>query len=674
MLLHLPIGFFVLAVVVLLIKNQFKKKSFHKSYRFILGLTAISTVITALMGVALSREGGYDETILNRHLNYGVLLSISLGLLIAIAIPIQKSFPKAFYVLISTGFLLIIIVGHNGATLTHGENYVFAPMMGNDSKGIKADSLTAFGKAIAPVFEKKCSSCHNPKKKKGGLILTDEVNILKGGEDGMVIIPGKPWESEMIKRIHLNMDDEDHMPPSGKPQLSANEIHLLETWISQGAEFSKLWDSYPETDSFKIISNQVLRTYQKPKLKQYDFDFASNDKIKKLNTPFRNVSQLAVDVPAVKANFYLAQFYKSQYLKELSDIKSQLVELNLSGMPVEDDDIRFLSQFNNLEILNLNNTKITDQSIDRLVSLNKLSKLSLTGTKVTSKGMKKLSGMKSLQEVYLWNTPVNQKDVEALRGKSPTIIWNQGFVPDENEKLKLTSPILKNENFLVGNGDPIILKHNLPGTIIRYTLDGSSPDSTDGNSYSQPLNISNQTILKAIATKDGWLKSNELEYHFFTKGVKPIQAKLLSTPNKDYKAKGAATLIDDQLGDVDNYRDGNWLGFREAKFEATFNFEKSASVREITLIYNKNIGSYLMPPQQVEVWGGDNAANLQLLQTVKPEQPIKYEPNSVDAVILSVKGQYLNFKIVATTVSKLPAWHSGKGEKGWLMLTEVIFR
>src|SRR6185436_7518796 len=139
-----------------LAKDQFKRKAFYKTYRFILALTAISLVITALMGIALSREGGYDDETLSRHLNSGVLVSILTALLISMHN--EKSVSKTFYVVIGFAFMLIVVAGHYGATLTHGESYVFAPLMKDQGAESKKDTLTVFGRAIAPVLEKKCTS------------------------------------------------------------------------------------------------------------------------------------------------------------------------------------------------------------------------------------------------------------------------------------------------------------------------------------------------------------------------------------------------------------------------------------------------------------------------------------------------------------------------------------
>jgi uncharacterized membrane protein/mono/diheme cytochrome c family protein len=672
MLLHLPIGFFVLVIVLLLFKNQFKRKSFQKTYQLILAFTAISLVVTALMGTALSREGGYDGSVLNRHFIFGVLVSVLAAVLVGI--PLTKKLSTVVYMLTATGFILIVLTGHFGAALTHGENYLLAPLQLEKKPQANKDSLTIFTAAISPVLEKKCTSCHNPNKKKGELILTDQENILKGGESGGVLIAGKPNESEMTKRLHLDIAHDDHMPPSGKPQLSHNEIRLLEKWILEGANFKTYWNSVATTDSIKLLGEAVLATYQKPKETQYEFDYASTDKVKKLNNPFRSVSQLSASTPALKANYSLAQYFKPESLQDLSEIKLQLTELNLSGMPIGDNDVDQIAVFKNLELLNLNNTQLTDEGLKKLTPLSRLRKLSVAGTKVTASGLENLSQIKTLEEVYVWNTSAKATDVEKLKIKLPSIAWNVGFVPNENEKLKLTPPILKNESFILGEDEKIIYKHNLPGTQIRYTIDGTSPDSVNGTIYTQPITLTAHTTVKTIATKNEWRKSNETEHRFFKKGISQVQAKLITIPHKDYKSNGASILTDGQTGDPNSFREGTWLGYRENKFEASFQLPTTTQLKEVTILYNENIGSYIMPPKEVEIWGGENINDLKQLKKINPEQPAKYEPNKVGVINTTVDCTCQIIKIIAAPVANLPSWHSGKGEKGWVMVSEVILR
>lgn len=93
---------------------------------------------------------------------------------------------------------------------------------------------TASFEPARKVLETKCLSCHCPDKTKGELLMTTRENFLKGGESGPAIHAEKPAESEMLKRVHLEEDDDDLMPPKGGP-LKAEEIAALETWLSAGA-------------------------------------------------------------------------------------------------------------------------------------------------------------------------------------------------------------------------------------------------------------------------------------------------------------------------------------------------------------------------------------------------------------------------------------------------------
>jgi mono/diheme cytochrome c family protein len=90
-----------------------------------------------------------------------------------------------------------------------------------------------FEKRIRPLFAENCNSCHSAaaKKIKGDLRLDSRAAILKGGESGPALVPGKPGESLILKAVRYDKDI--RMPPKGK--LSDAQIADLETWIKMGA-------------------------------------------------------------------------------------------------------------------------------------------------------------------------------------------------------------------------------------------------------------------------------------------------------------------------------------------------------------------------------------------------------------------------------------------------------
>jgi uncharacterized membrane protein len=665
LLLHLPIGFYVL--FMLLVIGWSDVKSFRKTSKFLIHLTAFLIVLTALAGILLSREGGYDEAILKRHLVLGTIMSGVTLLLSQFSKYLQHRYYKIYA---SLGMAILLVTGHFGAVLTHGENYIFEPV--SPKKELPKDS-TIFSMAVQPVLNAKCGSCHNPSKKKGELVLTLHDGILKGGEHGAVFEAGNPGKSKLISRPLLPLDDDDHMPPAGKAQLTDNEISLLRLWISAGAKFDTRYNA-SHADSLQILSDKIVATYaEQSKERQYPFAFVDSETIAQLNTPFRTVKQISTTEPAVKADFFLAQYFQPQSLDELKQVAENVIDLNLAGMPIGDEVINAILKLYNLERLNLNNTKITDRSLEQIAKLEKLAVIRVAGTATTGKGMELLTKSKSIKEVYGWNTKTNDNEWIDLRKRFTGISWNTGFKPEVNEVLKLTPPILRNESFLLSHDETIVMKHNLPGTLIRYTLDGTTPDSAASAVYEKPLKLASHSILKAIAVKDGWLKSNEVQYQFFVKGIKPESSKLLTTPNKNYKANGSDTFTNSVLGDPDNFRDGNWLGYREeGTMSSVFSFSDQLP-KAITIVYLQSMGSYIVPPETIEVLGSDSENTVTLLKQVTPIQPKEYLPNGLGSVMISLEKPSKWIKLNIKPVAKLPQWHSGKGEKGWVMVSEIIF-
>lgn len=89
---------------------------------------------------------------------------------------------------------------------------------------------------VQAVLESKCLECHNPDKVKGDLLMHTAEALLKGGDTGPALVPGKPDESELVKRLILPADHDDIMPPKGGP-LPAADIELVKAWIAQGAKW-----------------------------------------------------------------------------------------------------------------------------------------------------------------------------------------------------------------------------------------------------------------------------------------------------------------------------------------------------------------------------------------------------------------------------------------------------
>ncbi|MBY0433832.1 MAG: chitobiase/beta-hexosaminidase C-terminal domain-containing protein, partial [Cyclobacteriaceae bacterium] len=332
-----------------------------------------------------------------------------------------------------------------------------------------------------------------------------------------------------------------------------------------------------------------------------------------------------------------------------------------------------LAEFTNLEKLNLNKTKVSGKIVSDLKKLKKLRSLSVAGTSVNAASLEEITSLPELKEIFVWNTAVTQSEFQSLEKKYPNIRWDFGY--QSNETLRLTPPILLNDSLLIKEGQFIRLKHNLPGTIIRYTLDGSKPDTLTSPEYKGPIPIDRYTRMNTIACREGWWASQSVEFIFFKSGHKPSSVELLTAPEKDYPGEGGKTLTDFTKGNVDILKTGNvWLGFRYKPFEALFTFEKNPGIREVTVSYGENVYAYLVPPESIELWAGKTKDRLQLVSKVVPAQPTKAGATQVKGIVFSVAGKdFTCFKLIARPVAKLPEFISKKREKGWFFVDEVLF-
>ena len=669
MILHFPIVFILVYVIwVLFFQRAVSPPEIAVGVgEWLLVGSAFLAAITALMGLFLSREEGYDPESLQWHKWSGTGVSMLMLAWYAFRATIAKTKLGTIAGTVVC-FAAIVFTGHQGAGITHGQNFLLAPIMPeNKQEQILLEDAVVFSHMVKPILQEKCMSCHNSKKAKGELVMETEQLLLKGGKSG------KLWDSTdanlglMLKRIHLPLEARKHMPPQGKPQLTNDEIAVLSNWIKGGANFKLKVVDLDSSSELKKIATKIFSTIETD---DYDFAAADEKKVQSLNNDYRIVYPLAKNSPALGAEFFSASQFSSDRLKDLLSVKQQLVSLDLDKMPVVDEDLETIGQFSQLRKLNLSFTKITGATLDKLIQLTALKHLSLSGTKLSKGAVKKLSSLQQLSKVFLWNTGLTNEDVKQLY-KNKGLTVETGFRGD-TVVLKLTPPVLENENQIIVKSEQLKLKHYIKGAVIRYTLDGKVPDSLKSPAYDEKVIITGDAHLKAIAYKPGWYSSDTIDAYFYGAKYKPDSLIHLRPPDAAYKDEKQKTLIDLAKGD-NNFRSGKWVGFRENPMEALLVFNHPSEISRVTVSGLIDIGSYLMPPAFVEVWSGDDPKNLKQLSRIVPQQPAKVSPAYQKIYELNFKpvtARY--FKLVASPVSKLPKWHPGKGQKGWFFTDEVF--
>ena len=676
LILHFPITLVVLFV--------FQRLVLRRSDNTLLLLAAFTAALTALMGLFLSKEPGYDPDVLFWHKYSGVAVSF---LTLAWYHWYQRLQTVRFAgVGVAIGCLaLLTFTGDKGADITHGHNFLLAPVSSASSAGkVSLEDAVVFNDMVRPILQNKCMGCHNSSKAKGQLIMETTQLLLKGGKNGPV------WDSSaadfglMMHRVHLPPDDEKHMPPKGKPQLTDQEITILYQWLRHDPTRTIRVAQLPSNDTLYQLAAAMFKNAQDED--RYDFPSADENTVQKLNTSYRVISPVALNSPGLNVDFYSPQFFRSGQLNDLEPIARQIVSLDLDKMPVTDADVPAIVRFSNLRTLNLSFTAVTGAGIALLCRLTQLKSLSLSGTPVKVEDIGCLLTMKSLRHLYLWNTAIAPGSIASAApaasaasaspsspsaGNANNGLDIQMGVRTDTMLIRLNPPILQNEERILLQPMQLRLKHYVPGVAIRYTIDGTSPD-TGSTLYSGGTLFSANAVLKVRAFKKGWLPSDSIETRFYTDRHHPDSVIMLKPLDSNYKGKGPRTVIDLDKGDL-NWASGKWLGFRRNPMECVLLFDKPVEAHEVTLSSMINTGASIMPPAGIEVWGGANAHDLRLLGRLTPDTAKPSTAPGLPGYDIGFRPVKLRcLRIVMTPVAKLPDWQIEKGKPGWAFVDEIF--
>ena len=152
---------------------------------------------------------------------------------------------------------------------------------------------------VKPILNKKCISCHGGVKAKSNFSLLFREDAMKPAKSGKYpIVPGKPGQSEMIRRI-TEKDEEERMPYKHEP-LTKEEISILKKWIKQGAEWGEHWAYVPvKKPTLPEITNKWIRN----NIDKFIYEKLEKEKLKPSpeadkQTLLRRVSLDVIGIPA----------------------------------------------------------------------------------------------------------------------------------------------------------------------------------------------------------------------------------------------------------------------------------------------------------------------------------------------------------------------------------------
>jgi uncharacterized membrane protein len=423
---HLPIGILFVILLFELLGYKSRYSNLRDGIPLLSWLLFASTLFAGIFGYILSLDGDYPGPLVIQHQWAGIILCIlALGMALLQSDWLQQK--RRLPVFVQTSLWVVIALlttyaGHQGGSLTHGEDYLSLEVL-KEQKRPKPDSIEAalvYEDVIQPLLIRRCGQCHNEGKKKGQLSVTNLAKLLKGGKTGPALVPGDPEKSELIHRIKLDPSDEKFMPTDGKTPLTAEETTLLTWWVKEtGAAEGKSLASLEVAPEIRSIIAKQLG------MEAGNGIAATKETMEQLNIPAGLVEK--ADSTAIQqlkaAGFMVRLMLREPELLDitlpegtkvdwkalessLGSLSKHTIWLNLGGNNLTENELQVLPQFTNLEKLRLHNNPLGDEILPKLEPLQRLEAINLVGTRITEAGLAKLKSAGTIKRVYYWEPSV----------------------------------------------------------------------------------------------------------------------------------------------------------------------------------------------------------------------------------------------------------------------------
>ena len=287
-----------------------------------------------------------------------------------------------------------------------------------------------FQKEVWPILESRCVDCHRKpyeedgrlKKPKAGLRLDGAWHILRGSDDGPIVVAERLDASTLYHHITLPADDDDIMPPKGDP-LTPVQIKTIGDWILDGARFGD-WEG--ATDG--VIEEKPKEHYE-PRHVLY---FKSLEKgLKPLpdslfaqlsKSTTASIRRLHPESPLLDVGFFTTpNEIGDNHLAQLMILRGHTTKLSLARTGITDEGAALAGEFPRLAYLSLRNTQLTDAGLHKISGLRHLVSLNLYGTNITDAGLNSLNSCRNLRKLYLAGTQVTDAGVARLQRKLPEL-------------------------------------------------------------------------------------------------------------------------------------------------------------------------------------------------------------------------------------------------------------
>lgn len=437
-LLHLPIGLWF-GVLLLLLGDTLNRDRSLSTYLYGGGCaTLITGVLAFLTGANLYLAGSYDKEVLAPHM-YGALAFL-VGVLAFCVLAERKAGLPALWLTALGSMSVLGFAGHIGGVITHGNPMEKAPWIVlqqqaehsariKEARSAGAEDPLLFDHVVLPILEGKCINCHGTSRAKGKLRMDSFEALVQGGSKGPSLIPGNPESSLMLERIHLPLNDKEHMPPKDKEQLTAEELAFLEWWVASAANPAlKVREAQLPKELNSIVASftgdspDAIRRRRDREEKT-----ALLEHHQKVAAAFPGILCQAVEGEA-RFELHSASMYdmdEAALRKLIQPLVPHLVRIDWHSRPLTDEWMTLLGTCRRLETLNLNQAKIAENDLIALVERNpSLHTLNFYGVAVSDAIIPSLTprvAQGQLARINLSETMLTQEGIQELKNAIPKV-------------------------------------------------------------------------------------------------------------------------------------------------------------------------------------------------------------------------------------------------------------
>ena len=226
-------------------------------------------------------------------------------------------------------------------------------------------------------------------------------------------------ESELLKRLHLPLDDKKHMPPKGRPSLTDDEAAVLTWWVAAGAPAAGTFRTSKAPAEVRAAFSRILPEAERQEIEAHQVRQAAEYEATLAAVRAAVPGALRAIVPGERELEYTAavagKAFGDTELAKLAAVGRDLVWLDLSRTAITDAGLTALATMPNLEHLDLRETAVGDAGVAALAPLGNLRTLGLYGTAVTDEGVPSIQRLAGVTRLYVGGTQVTDRGIAALR-------------------------------------------------------------------------------------------------------------------------------------------------------------------------------------------------------------------------------------------------------------------